>query len=158
MLAGSLGIYDGDGDIAVAIRFLPAAARYARETRWHKSEVFTPQRDGGVILRLRLSSTVEIKSRVLSYGASAVVLEPESLRAEIADELGRMLQAYHAPAPAGGRADVGAASTADGGRTGGLNHDEHGPGRLGDPAGSEGERMPAASRPNMAFRRPSGSS
>jgi hypothetical protein len=40
-----------------------------------------------VILRLRLSSTVEIKSRVLSYGASAVVLEPEGLRAEIAEEL-----------------------------------------------------------------------
>jgi predicted DNA-binding transcriptional regulator YafY len=29
-LAGSLGIYDGDGDIAVAIRFLPASARHAR--------------------------------------------------------------------------------------------------------------------------------
>ncbi len=65
-LAGSLGIYDGDGDIAVTIRFLPAAARYARETRWHKSEAFTAQKDGGVILRLRLSSTVEIRSRVLS--------------------------------------------------------------------------------------------
>ena len=80
----------------MAIRFLPAAARHARETRWHKSEVFTPQRDGSLILRLRLSSTVEIKSRVLSYGASAVVLEPEDLRAEIAAELERMLQAYGA--------------------------------------------------------------
>jgi predicted DNA-binding transcriptional regulator YafY len=93
-LAGSLGIYDGDGDIAVAIQFLPVAARHAREARWHKTEAFTHQRDGSLILRLRLSSTVEIKSRVLSYGASAVVLEPECLRAEIADELGRMLQAY----------------------------------------------------------------
>jgi predicted DNA-binding transcriptional regulator YafY len=51
-----------------------------------------------------LSSTVEIKSRVLSYGAAAVVLEPESLRAEIAAELERMLGAYTAqPAPPTGR-------------------------------------------------------
>lgn len=96
-LAGSLGIYDGDEDVTVVIRFLPEAARHAQESRWHRSKVFTPQRDGGVILRLRLSSTVEIKSRVLAYGASAVVLEPEGLRAEIAAELERMLQGYGAP-------------------------------------------------------------
>jgi predicted DNA-binding transcriptional regulator YafY len=102
-LSGSLGIYDGDGDIAVAIRFLPSAARHAQESRWHRSKVFTPQRDGSVILRLRLSSTVEIKSRILAYGAAAVVLEPESLRAEIAAELERMLQAYQAPASANAR-------------------------------------------------------
>ncbi len=93
-LAGSLGIYDGDEDIKVAIRFLPESARHAQESRWHRSKVFEPQRDGGVILRLRLSSTIEIRSRVLAYGASAVVLEPESLRVEIAAELQRMLAAY----------------------------------------------------------------
>jgi predicted DNA-binding transcriptional regulator YafY len=97
-LERSLGIYDGDGDVTVAIRFLPAAARHAQESRWHKGAVFTPQRDGGAILRLRLSSTVEIKSRVLAYGGAAVVLEPESLRNEIAAELERMRHAYRAPA------------------------------------------------------------
>jgi predicted DNA-binding transcriptional regulator YafY len=103
-LERSLGIYDGDDDLTVVIRFLPAAARHARETRWHKTETFSPQRDGGLILRLELSSTVEIKSRVLSYGAAAVVLEPEALRAEMAAELERMLGAYTAqPAPPTGR-------------------------------------------------------
>ena len=103
-LEHSLGIYDGDGDISVAVRFLPAAARHAQESRWHRSQVFTPQRDGSVILRLRLSSTVEIKSRVLSYGAAAIVLEPEGLRAEIADELGSLLRAYGATDTKPGRA------------------------------------------------------
>ena len=56
------------------------------------------QRDGSLILRLQLSSTVEIKSRILAYGAAAVVLEPETLRAEIASELGRMLHSYGVPA------------------------------------------------------------
>ncbi|MHB1560561.1 MAG: helix-turn-helix transcriptional regulator [Isosphaeraceae bacterium] len=95
-LAGSLGIYDGDDDLAVVIRFHPTAARHARESRWHRTEVFEPQRDGSLVLRLRLSSTVEIRSRVLAYGASATILEPESLRAEIADELRRMLHTYGA--------------------------------------------------------------
>jgi predicted DNA-binding transcriptional regulator YafY len=103
-LERSLGIYDGDDDLNVVIRFLPAAARHARETRWHKTETFSPQRDGSLILRLRLSSIVEIKSRVLGYGATAVVLEPESLRAEIAAELERMLAAYRGqPAEPTGR-------------------------------------------------------
>ncbi len=96
-LAGSLGIYDGDDDLAVVIRFHPAAARHARESRWHRTEVFESQRDGSLVLRLRLSSTVEIRSRVLAYGAAATVLEPESLRAEIVDELRRMLHSYSAP-------------------------------------------------------------
>lgn len=96
-LAGSLGIYDGNDDLAVAIRFHPTAARHARESRWHRTEVFEPQRDGSLILRLRLSSTVEIRSRVLAYGAAATVLEPESLRAEIVDELRRMLHSHGAP-------------------------------------------------------------
>jgi predicted DNA-binding transcriptional regulator YafY len=102
-LERSLGIYDGDEDIAVAIKFLPAAARHTQESRWHKSADFTSQRDGGVILHLQLSSTVEIKSRVLAYGAAAVVLEPESLRNEIAAELERMLEAYRALAKANAR-------------------------------------------------------
>lgn len=97
-LSGSLGIYDGTGEVAVTIEFLPAAARHARESRWHRSAEFTALRDGGLILRLRLSSTVEIKSRVLSYGASAIVLEPEDLRVEIAAELARLLEAYATPA------------------------------------------------------------
>lgn len=97
-LSGSLGVYDGDEDIVVAIRFTPDAARHAQESAWHRSKSFAPQPDGGVILRLRLSSTVEIRSRVLAYGAGAVVLEPESLRAEVAAELRRMLLAYEGPA------------------------------------------------------------
>ena len=55
----------------------------------------TKLRDGSLILRLRLSNTVEIKSWILGFGASALVLEPESLRAEIAAELEQLLEVYH---------------------------------------------------------------
>jgi proteasome accessory factor B len=93
-LAKSFGIYDGDGDVEVVVKFLPPAARFASEAKWHASQDLTKQRDGSLILRLRLSSTVEFKSWVLSFGANAVVLEPEELRAEIAAELERLLKVY----------------------------------------------------------------
>jgi proteasome accessory factor B len=103
-LARSFGIYDGDGDIPIAVKFLPPAARYVAEGKWHPSQSVTRLRDGSLILRLRLSNTVEIKSWILGFGASALVLEPESLRAEIAAELGQLLKAYGGVAQgAGGR-------------------------------------------------------
>jgi predicted DNA-binding transcriptional regulator YafY len=91
-LAASFGIYDGDGDVTVVVRFLPAVARYVEEARWHKSQVLTPQRDGSLLARFRLSSTVEIKSWLLSFGANALVLEPAELRAAIAAELEHLLE------------------------------------------------------------------
>jgi predicted DNA-binding transcriptional regulator YafY len=96
-LAGSFGIYEGDDDVTVFVKFLPPAARHVLEGSWHGSQALTRERDGSVLARFRLSSTVEIKSWVLSFGARAIVLEPESLRAEIAADLNRMLEAYRSP-------------------------------------------------------------
>ena len=41
-----------------------------------------------------LNSTKEIKSWVLGFGRHAVVLEPESLRQEMAEEIGKMTSVY----------------------------------------------------------------
>src|SRR5262249_49898263 len=65
-LAGSFGIYDGDGDISIAVRFLPSAARYVTEAKWHSSQAVTRHRDGSLTARFRLSSTVQIDSCTLS--------------------------------------------------------------------------------------------
>jgi len=54
----------------------------------------TPQRDGSLLAELRLSSTAELKPWILSFGPAAEVLEPPSLREEIAAELEQMLTAY----------------------------------------------------------------
>jgi proteasome accessory factor B len=97
LLAASFGIYCGSDEITVLVKFAPSAARYVREGQWHDSQVLTSQRDGSLLARFQLSSTVEIKSWVLSFGASAVVLEPEDLRAEIARDLEQLLKIYHAP-------------------------------------------------------------
>jgi predicted DNA-binding transcriptional regulator YafY len=97
--AKSFGVYDGDDDVTVVVKFLPAAVRYVQESNWHSSQVLTKQRDGSVLARFQLSSTVEIKSWVFSFGASAVVIEPETLRADIARELQQLINVYSAPGP-----------------------------------------------------------
>jgi proteasome accessory factor B len=94
LLAGSFGIYDGDDDVTVVVKFLPAVVRYVQESQWHPSQALVPQRDGSLLARFQLSSTVEIKSWVLSFGPNAVVIEPECLRDEIVRELEQLISLY----------------------------------------------------------------
>jgi predicted DNA-binding transcriptional regulator YafY len=95
-LSGALGIFQGDGDVAVKIRFMPAVVRYVLEGRWHASQRLTKQRDGTLLAEFQLSCTEEIKSWVLGFGRKAVVLEPDELREEIAHELRAMCDAHEA--------------------------------------------------------------
>jgi predicted DNA-binding transcriptional regulator YafY len=97
--AGSLGIYDGQDDLHVKIRFTCEVARYVAEKQWHPSQQLAPQNDGSLIVDLQLSNTVEVKSWILSFGANAEVLEPDELRRDIADDLEHMLNLYSTPHP-----------------------------------------------------------
>lgn len=95
-LASSFGVYQSAGpSTTVKVRFFPAVARYVAESRRHASQRLTPEPDGGLIAEFTLSSTVEIKSWILSFGAKAVVLEPEALRQEIAADLVLALTSYN---------------------------------------------------------------
>jgi len=93
-LAGSFGVFHGDGDITVRICFAPPVARYVLESTWHESQKFTRQKDGSVLAEFRLSSTEEIKRWVYGFGRHATVLEPAALRREVQEELEAMLRRY----------------------------------------------------------------
>ncbi|OYV83085.1 MAG: hypothetical protein B7Z73_16410 [Planctomycetia bacterium 21-64-5] len=95
-LAGSLGVYHGQQAVRVRVRFAPSAARYIQEKRMHASQRVSRQRDGGAIAEWTLSSTVEARSFILSFGSSAEVLEPAELRAEIAAEVAALAEKYSA--------------------------------------------------------------
>lgn len=99
-LAGSLGVYHGRETVRVRVRFAPAAARYLGEKRMHASQRITRQRDGGAIVEWTLTSTVDARSFVLSFGSAAEVLEPAALRAEIAAEVAALAELY---SPASGK-------------------------------------------------------
>ncbi|MGO9115567.1 MAG: helix-turn-helix transcriptional regulator [Thermoguttaceae bacterium] len=95
-LAGSFGIYHTDGgtDVRIRVRFSPSVARYVRESQWHASQKLTKERDGGLLAEFCLGDTAEIKRWIMSFGGSAVVLEPEGLQVEILAELESLIVAY----------------------------------------------------------------
>jgi predicted DNA-binding transcriptional regulator YafY len=93
-LAKSFGVYHGDGNVKIVVRFAPSVARYVCESNWHESQKLTPQNDGSLVAEFQLSDTEEIKRWIMSFGQYAVVVEPASLRKEIVEELNSLLAAY----------------------------------------------------------------
>ena len=93
-LAKSFGIFHGEGDIHVKIRFAAPVARYVQEGTWHPSQKLTPHPDGSLLAEFDLGDTEEIKRWVLSFGQHAEVLEPEALAREIHDEAREVSRIY----------------------------------------------------------------
>jgi predicted DNA-binding transcriptional regulator YafY len=93
-LANSFGVFRGDDQITVKIKFLPPVARYVSESKWHESQKLAPQKDGSLLAEFRLSHTEEIKRWLLSFGQHAIVLEPPSLQKETVVELESQLKHY----------------------------------------------------------------
>ena len=96
-LAHTFGIYRGNGrPLRARIQFTPAAGRYVQEKQWHPSQTVTRQRDGSVVAEFELSSFVELKSWVLSFGSEAVVLSPREFREEVRKTVEAMRAGYQA--------------------------------------------------------------
>ena len=83
-----------DDPIEVKIRFSAGQARYIKERKWSVTQKIEDQPDGSLILSMTTSGWWDVKKWVLSYGAEAEVIEPESLRKEIIDELKTSLKKY----------------------------------------------------------------
>jgi predicted DNA-binding transcriptional regulator YafY len=89
-LRDSFGVYSGEGEYAVVIRFNARAADYVREKKWHESQQLRELKGGGVELSLKLSSLMEVSRWVLSWGGDARVVKPAAL-AEIVRQSARQI-------------------------------------------------------------------
>lgn len=98
-LSSSFGIFQGDGNVTVKIRFSPTVARYVQESQWHASQKLTAQRDGSLLAEFDLDGTEEIKRWILSFGQHAEVLEPEELQKSITKDIHNMLSTYSGSRP-----------------------------------------------------------
>jgi proteasome accessory factor B len=78
-LRDSFGVHSGEGEYEVVIRFNARAADYIREKKWHESQRLRELKGGGVELRMKLSSLMEIERWILSWGGDAKVLKPREL-------------------------------------------------------------------------------
>jgi len=92
--AGAFSIVTGNEPVTVRIRFTGTATRYVQEKRMHSTQRNIENTDGTVEATFHLTSTFEIKSWILSFGSAAEVLEPDSLRQEIHQELTASLRMY----------------------------------------------------------------
>ncbi len=82
----------------VVLRFSPDVARRVDENVWHPSQEIEELPDGGRLMRLRVSGTLEIEPWIKSWGAAVEVLAPESLRRKIADEARALVAMYEGTA------------------------------------------------------------
>ena len=76
------------------IWFSADQARYIKEREWSKTQKIEDQEDGSIILTMRTGGTWAVKRWVLSNGAQAKVLEPESLKQEMMEELKTAYERY----------------------------------------------------------------
>jgi predicted DNA-binding transcriptional regulator YafY len=84
-MESALGIFRGPA-IEVKLKFAASLAPYVRERQWHASQSIEELPDGSLLLNLKVADSLELRRFVLSFGAEAEVLEPESLRREIREE------------------------------------------------------------------------
>lgn len=80
--------------VRVVVRFAPSVAKRAAETRWHPSQEIEARPDGSMHWSGLVAGLREIRIWILGWGADAEVLEPPTLRTEIAAELSRAAMAY----------------------------------------------------------------
>ncbi len=90
----SLGAGKSPETAQVKIRFKGWAARYIAEREWHPDQKIKEYKGGRVVLTMTAGWLNEICMWALSFGSSAEVLEPESLRDMVKDRLSDTLEQY----------------------------------------------------------------
>lgn len=94
ILRDSFGVHSGTGSYNIRVRFDSKVADYIRERKWHESQELVELPDGSVELRLRLSSLIEVKRWLLSWGSNVVVLEPKELAENLKQEAENIIARY----------------------------------------------------------------
>jgi predicted DNA-binding transcriptional regulator YafY len=95
-IGGSFGVV-AEPALRVRIRFEGPTANYVEERSWHPSQELARDSRGRLELAMEVGGSTELRAWILSFGAGAEVLEPESLRAEVTGDLQAALARYAAP-------------------------------------------------------------
>jgi predicted DNA-binding transcriptional regulator YafY len=78
----------------IELAFTREAADYVRAREWHPSQTLRDLPDGGVLLTLDVCRDQALRSWILSFGASAQVLSPETLARETAEQFAQAQARY----------------------------------------------------------------
>ncbi len=91
--ASAYGIFAGRPKHKAVLRFSPERARWVAEERWHPQQKGRFE-NGHYFLEIPYSDDRELVLDILKHGAEVEVLEPESLRKKVLDELLRAAAQY----------------------------------------------------------------
>jgi predicted DNA-binding transcriptional regulator YafY len=91
---GAFGLMKADEIFTARICFQREAATYVEERTWSSGQSFEHRPDGSLILTFKSQSYLEVLSWVLSFGAQAEILEPDWLRAEMAQAVKALSKVY----------------------------------------------------------------
>ena len=80
--------------VTARILFTKELASQVRERQWAVRQKIEEQEDGSIILEVDTSGIFDVKKWVLSFGASARILEPDYMVREIDEEIGKMKNNY----------------------------------------------------------------
>ena len=92
-LESAFRMYRGER-VRIRVRFDAYQAAWIRERVWHPNQEIEELPDGGIVFTV-WANPEEIKRWVLGYGAHAEVLEPETLRESIQEEIQKLQRMYH---------------------------------------------------------------
>lgn len=93
-LGYSWGIVVGGDVKEIKLKFSPEIARIMKETVWHPSQVLKPQKDGSVMMTLRVSRSEDLVAWILGWGEKVEALSPASLRGEISRTAREVMKIY----------------------------------------------------------------
>jgi proteasome accessory factor B len=94
VFGNSLGVNTGPPS-HVEIAFNKQVTPYVRARVWHPSQTLRDSADGGVVLTLEVCNDLALRSWILGWGASARVLAPAALAADIRADLNNASAQYH---------------------------------------------------------------
>lgn len=94
LLDSCYGIHAGRVTAEALLRFDAHAARWVAEEEWHPLARLESRDDGTVLLRVPYNQAEELVKEILRHADHCEVLEPESLRREVAGALARAAARY----------------------------------------------------------------
>lgn len=90
---GSWFIEQGE-PMKVKLRFLPEAAKWIRDGQYHQSQRIIEEDGGSLVFEVTVNGSREITKWILSFGPDVEVLEPDTLRQEVAALIKEALRCY----------------------------------------------------------------
>lgn len=93
-LQNNFGIYK-DGEMKVKLKIYYPMAQIVKEKQWVKNEIIEDYKeDNYIIYRAKVYGETEFKSWICSMGSNVEVLEPNTFRKKIKEELTKTLEIY----------------------------------------------------------------